>query len=231
MHALASAHGYCSPLLFCGPAATARAFVDAFRRLTASLADGDMLLVTFAGHGRRLWGRGGAIRPHALCLADRLLTDAEVGALLDATCVRARVVIVLDACGSGGFLGEWIAARTGRAAVSVRAPHASAREKAHGAADVLVLAASPARGFAAAARARGAVPPFTNALLRCRSGCPSWTDLRDRMAAWLACGGFATPLLAGSSPALAWERPFRIAPGPIPEQGVPSRNPALPFGR
>lgn len=224
MHALARACGYRSPVLLRGPAATAGAFVDAFRTSAASLADGDTLLVTFAGHGRRLWGRGGPMRPHALVFADRLLTDAEFGALLDAIPVRARVAVVLDACCSGGFLGAWSAARAGGAAVSRPGAHTAA-------ADVLVLASSPAEGVAAAAPSRESLPPFTAALLRCHRGCASWTDLRDRMAARLDRAGFATPLLAGSHPALMRERPFGIAPGCLPASDLPSRNLPPPFLR
>src|SRR5690606_4599062 len=163
-------------------------------------------------------------RPHALFFADRLLTDAEMGALLDAISARARVVVVLDACCSGGFLGEWMAARAGRVSVSPAPAYAAA-------AGTLVLAASPPEGLAAAARAREALPPFTAALLRCLRGCSSWTALRGRMAVPLARAGFATPLLTASTPALMLEPPFRIAPAPVPARDLTQRNPALPFGR
>lgn len=221
MHDLAVGLGYREPVLLCGPEATADAFLDTLRARAAALAVGDLLLVSFAGHGRRLWGRGGPVRPHALFLADRLVTDTEIGELLDAIPVRARVVFLLDACCSGGFLGEWIAARGAGVEPLERSAHAGApAARCSPAASALILASSPADRAAAAARARGAVPPFTDALLRCWPDCSSWLDLRDRMAVLLADAGAPAPQLASSDPALSGEPPFRIASGRSPARRV-----------
>jgi hypothetical protein len=196
MHGLACGLGYRTPVLLQDAAATAGAFARAFRRLAASLEPGDLLLVSFAGHGRRLWGSGDAVRPHALYFRDRELLDAELGGLIDEIDVPARVVLVVDACGSGGLIRP----RAG-------AEKAGARRRA----EVLLLASCPPEALSRPALERTGLPPFTGALLRGWHASVSYADLRARIASIAGPGTGPPPLLVcggAGGIGLAAQRPF-----------------------
>ncbi len=91
--------------------ATMEAFRESLSDLLAAAGSEDVLLVFFSGHGFRLNpGTGGEEEGDSanetLCLYDGDIEDDELAGTV-ADLAEARVVLVLDACHSGGFVGDF----------------------------------------------------------------------------------------------------------------------------
>lgn len=98
----------CSARLLLGREATRTAVLDTLTATVERLAPGDLLVVTFAGHGVSL--RGVATDPdgwdEAWCLYDGVLLDDELHELLADVPAECEVVIVTDACFAAGIVDE-----------------------------------------------------------------------------------------------------------------------------
>lgn len=112
MDALAAAQGIDDRVVLLGADATYAAVKAGLVRAADSLAGGDYLLVTFAGHGagfkdiaiepdRARVGDERDGRDEAWCLYDGFFLDDEVHALLCRLPAALRVFVVLDSCFSG----------------------------------------------------------------------------------------------------------------------------------
>jgi metacaspase-1 len=103
MQAIADARGFTSRLLL-GADATRPNLLGAMDRAAAELAAGDLLLLTYSGHGAWLPDRSGDEpdqRDEAWCLHDGLLIDDEIHDRLCSFAARVRVLVVSDSCFSG----------------------------------------------------------------------------------------------------------------------------------
>lgn len=125
MHALAAARGFEAELLLAGDATRARLLdgLDRARRLGA----GDLLLVTYSGHGASLADRtagepGGGDEPdgrdEVWCLHDGLLLDDEIHHRLCRLAAGVRVLVVSDSCFSGSVTRLGSEAKAGAAATN-----------------------------------------------------------------------------------------------------------------
>jgi len=103
MQAIADARGFTSRLLL-GADATCSNLLAAMERAAAELAAGDLLLLTYSGHGAQLPDRDGDEpdqRDEAWCLHDRILIDDELHHQLCTFAAGVRVLVVSDSCFSG----------------------------------------------------------------------------------------------------------------------------------
>lgn len=92
-----------------GPAATSAAVLGALGDAGRTLRAGDLLVVTFAGHGSRL-PRPAALRgaevdgwDETVCLHDRQLLDDEVYATCAGFAEGVRILLLVDSCHSGSM--------------------------------------------------------------------------------------------------------------------------------
>jgi hypothetical protein len=103
MQAIADARGFTSRLLL-GADATCPNLFAAMDRAAADLSAGDLLLLTYSGHGASLPDRSGDEpdqRDEAWCLHDGLLLDDEIHHRLCTFAAGVRVLVVSDSCFSG----------------------------------------------------------------------------------------------------------------------------------
>lgn len=88
---------------------TKQAMVAGFRKVIASAASGDLVVITFSGHGTyeldlngdELKGLDQALCPYDLQTAGQALTDDEIHALFKARQPGVRIVLISDSCHSG----------------------------------------------------------------------------------------------------------------------------------
>jgi metacaspase-1 len=124
MQAIAAAQGFTSQLLL-GAAASRLNLLAAMDRAAAELAAGDLLLLTYSGHGASVADRGGDEpdnRDEVWCLHDGLLVDDEIHHQLCKFGVGVRVLVVSDSCFSGSVTRD---DRTTPATTHVVRPSAS----------------------------------------------------------------------------------------------------------
>lgn len=103
MQALADAQGFTSQLLL-GANASRPGLLAAMERAAAELAAGDLLLLTYSGHGGSLPDQSGDEpdgRDELWCLYDGPLIDDEIHHRLCAFAAGVRVLVVSDSCFSG----------------------------------------------------------------------------------------------------------------------------------
>lgn len=103
MQAIADAQGFTSRL-FLGVDATRFNLLAAMDRAAGELAPGDLLLLTYSGHGASLRDLGGDEpdnRDEVWCLHDGLLIDDEIHDALCQFIAGVRVLVVSDSCFSG----------------------------------------------------------------------------------------------------------------------------------
>jgi hypothetical protein len=108
MQAIADARGFTSRLLL-GADATCPNLFATMDRAAADLAAGDLLLLTYSGHGASLPDRSGDEpdqRDEAWCLHDGLLLDDEIHHRLCTFAAGVRVLVVSDSCFSGSVIRD-----------------------------------------------------------------------------------------------------------------------------
>lgn len=108
MQEIADARGFTSRLLL-GADATHRNLLAAMDRAAAELVAGDLLLLTYSGHGAPLPDRSGDEpdeQDEAWCLHDGLLLDDEIHHRLCAFAAGVRVLVVSDSCFSGSVIRD-----------------------------------------------------------------------------------------------------------------------------
>jgi len=108
MQELADARGFTSRLLL-GADATHRNLLAAMERAAAELAAGDLLLLTYSGHGAPLPDHSGDEpdqKDEAWCLHDGFLLDDEIHHRLCAFAAGVRVLVVSDSCFSGSVIRD-----------------------------------------------------------------------------------------------------------------------------
>jgi metacaspase-1 len=87
--------------------ATSGSVTQAIQEASASLHSGDILLLTYAGHGAQVPDRNGdepSGWDSTWCLFDRMLVDDELAGLWGGFEAGVRVVVVSDSCSSGSVL-------------------------------------------------------------------------------------------------------------------------------
>lgn len=99
-----SAAGIETTLLLNGQA-TAGGVRNAMRRAAGTLGDGDLFVMTVAGHGAR--GKGADGKAHECwCLWDGMLQDSDIVEMVRAFRPGVRIVMINDQCHSGGIFKE-----------------------------------------------------------------------------------------------------------------------------
>lgn len=117
MRDLSDAMGFASRLIV-GEAATYENVRDSLEATIERLTDGDVLVVTFAGHMTSLAGAGDDADgwDEAWCLRDGILLDDEFHDLLAEVPEGADVLVVTDSCFAAGFVdGDEVATGLGGA--------------------------------------------------------------------------------------------------------------------
>lgn len=225
--------GYERARLLADHRATLGAFRAAFTAIATALEDGDLFLLTFAGHGFQHVDTGVPDEPRdqALILYDDILIDDELHAMLAAIPVRARVVVVVEACFSGSIVNfpDRRLLRATSAGVAAdglsrngpldlgrlvtRAGNGGGPSPAV-TANVLLLAATTDMDVAREVGRDITLPPFTQALLDSWEMAPSYLDLHRLMTSrTLELGAFTAPVLNEelvNDRQLLLERPFSI---------------------
>lgn len=87
--------------------ATSRAVLGALDRAAAALHDGDLFVVTYAGHGGQMPDKDGDEKDHqdeTWVLYDRQVLDDELFARWAAFAPGVRIVVVSDSCHSGSVV-------------------------------------------------------------------------------------------------------------------------------
>lgn len=108
MQAIASARGFASQQLL-GADATWPGLLAAMDRAAAALAAGDLLLLTYSGHGASVEDRSGDepdARDEVWCLHDGMILDDEIHHRLCAFAAGVRVLVVSDSCFSGSVIRD-----------------------------------------------------------------------------------------------------------------------------
>jgi hypothetical protein len=191
MRDLAAALGYSESILRCNEHARFATIQSDFRSLTGRLNDGDIFLLTLAGHGRRTVLDNGSLGS-CFFLYNHYWRDDEIHELLAEIDVRARVFIVADACMSGALV---TCARGGLTP------------------NTLLLAASPADRLALAAQYPDELPPFSRALLHVSGHSSDYGVLRKNIERIVVPQGNPIPVLneqlAGACSFRA-QKPFSI---------------------
>ena len=104
MAILAEDRGFVVAGVFINQEATSRRLLSFLEALACELQNGDMLLVTFSGHGTSVKDRDGDEkdgRDEAWVLFDRQLVDDELGRAWAAFKKGVRIVVVADCCHAG----------------------------------------------------------------------------------------------------------------------------------
>ena len=214
--------GFARTELLCDERANLQDVVRAFETLTAAgtLDDGDLFVLTLAGHGKELAGPGHGCEPHdqALVLYDDYLVDDDLYQLCKAVTARANIVIVAEGCYTGSI-------HTNPVGFARREKHRLARrsdaDDAEGRlapcperplvdSSVLVLAATSATSLATAVLT-GGLPPFTRALVDKLSKSADYRTLRKEINKALPHGHDPCVLnedLLNPPDALALKTPF-----------------------
>ncbi len=103
MQALAVAQGFQTTLML-DEAATSGAVIQAISGAAQSLRAGDLLLLTYSGHGSQVPDRNGDEpdgQDETWCLYDRMLIDDELNQLWSQFAAGTRIVMLSDSCHSG----------------------------------------------------------------------------------------------------------------------------------
>lgn len=105
MRDIATARGF-SPTLLLTEEATAQAVTDALNNAAAELEAGDMLLLSYSGHGGQVpdmhgGDEGADAKDETWVLYDRMLVDDELYALWAAFKRGVRILVLSDSCHSG----------------------------------------------------------------------------------------------------------------------------------
>jgi hypothetical protein len=106
---LAQQAGYDSTLVLRGPAATRKAVHDALTAAAGAMAKGDVLLVTFCGHGsqaRDTTGDDEGGCDETWCLHDGEILDDQLAGYWRLFQPGVRIVVVADSCHGGGVARE-----------------------------------------------------------------------------------------------------------------------------
>ena len=117
MHDIAKARGF-SPTVLLTKDATAQAVSDALTSAASELEAGDMLLLTYSGHGGQVPDRHGGdegadAQDETWVLYDRMLVDDELYALWAAFKRGVRLLVLSDSCHSGTVSRNAMDALTG----------------------------------------------------------------------------------------------------------------------
>jgi hypothetical protein len=123
MRVIADAQGFRSKLFLTAEATRSNLLAE-MDRAAAELAAGDLLLLTYSGHGASLPDHGGDEpdqHDEAWCLHDGMLIDDEIHDQLCAFAAGVRVLVVSDSCFSGSVIRD---DRTIPATAQVRRPAA-----------------------------------------------------------------------------------------------------------
>ncbi|OAI41501.1 hypothetical protein AYO40_00260 [Planctomycetaceae bacterium SCGC AG-212-D15] len=106
MYDIAKGQGFVPVQVLLNQNATAGAVLTALKAALATITDGDILLLTYSGHGDRI---PDASMPgnnvDTWCLYDRMLLSHELAALWPLS--RVRVILVSDSCHSGTIGRKW----------------------------------------------------------------------------------------------------------------------------
>ena len=157
-----------------------------FAGIASVASAGDLVVFTFAGHGIRVNIAHRPSRASALACADGAIAGTTLHAWLAAFRRGVRVVLIVDACYSGGLLSG---------AVPV-------------AADVLLLAASRGDRTAPAAGRGDTSPPFSRTLI------VQWNAGNGSIAGgyvrWCEAAGGVLDAMLPNDRALGAQAPFRI---------------------
>ena len=105
MAKIARERGYAGSTLLLTKAATAAAFIKAMEDAANKLASGDILFLSYSGHGGQVPDRDGDDEVDGLdetwCLFDRQLIDDELYGLFGRFAKGVRIVLLSDSCHSG----------------------------------------------------------------------------------------------------------------------------------
>lgn len=170
--ALCAQHGFRAEALFNEKAAREN-FGEAIADLATNSMPGDVVVISFSGHGGRAPGWSWSGYTESLCFWNGVLTDAQLRSHLEAFRGGVSVVVILDACHSGGMDRALPAARV-RAmprfiAERIAPPQIQLPVRAL-TASVLLLTACRADEVALDGFTNGA---FTGSLLRAREEFPN----------------------------------------------------------
>jgi metacaspase-1 len=116
MAALVRSQGYASTQVLLTQQATAGAFINAMLALAAKLLPGDILFLSYSGHGGQVPDLDGDEEDDGLdetwCLYDRMLIDDELFRLFSRFAPEVRIFMLSDSCHSGS-VAKNIMARSG----------------------------------------------------------------------------------------------------------------------
>lgn len=110
MRDIATARGF-SPTVLLTKEATAQTVTDALNSAAAELDAGDMLLLTYSGHGGQVpdmhgGDEGADAKDETWVLYDRMLVDDELYALWGAFKRGVRILVLSDSCHSGSVVRQ-----------------------------------------------------------------------------------------------------------------------------
>jgi hypothetical protein len=217
MRDIARKQGFSGPEPLINGAATRLNFLEGAVALMQQLQDGDILFISVAGHGilHVAVGDKDENRDQALLLFDGKLADDTLHDALAAIPVKARVIVVAEACFSGSVL-EAVGESAELAAWRDRAVNFPIRPRGALIANVLLLAAASDSGVALGPvpSSPSSMPPFTEALVELWEHATSYEDLHGRMSERAAGPRpFTIPVLNQNlvnEPAFVQQRPFTI---------------------
>lgn len=101
MAELAEGQGFCSPVRLLGAAASRSRVLAAIEGTAAVSRPGDLVLLTFSGHGGRKACDASGASSSVWVLADGSLWDAEMHEALAAFRPGVRVLVISDCCNGG----------------------------------------------------------------------------------------------------------------------------------
>jgi len=173
MAAIARTEGYATEVLLTA-AATRRAVLAALKSAAATLTSGDILLLTYSGHGGQLPDVNGDeadLQDETWCLYDGELVDDELARAWPDFAPGVRILVLSDSCHSGSVT---------RAAYEDLGP--SRKRSARSAADAAVYRAMPSEValetyrrnrefYQRISKALPAEPPAVRCSVRLISGC------------------------------------------------------------
>ena len=113
MAAIAKAVGYADTTVLLTKEATAGRLIEEMLRLAKTLEQGDLLLLTYSGHGGQIPDKGSEEddkMDETWCLYERQLIDDELYRLLGQFKKGVRIVSLSDSCHSGTVLRERVKA-------------------------------------------------------------------------------------------------------------------------